>query len=142
MHRKKNTATVALGDSPLWYQDAVIYELHVRAFADGNADGIGDFKGLTGRLDYLSDLGVTTLWLLPFYPSPLRDEGYDIVDFTDVHPDYGTLADFDHFLAEAHRRGLRVICELVLNHTSDQHPWFQRARQAPPGSPECEFYVW
>ena len=142
MHREKNTATVALGDNPLWYKDAVIYELHVRAFADGNADGIGDFKGLTGRLDYLSDLGVTALWLLPFYPSPLRDDGYDIAGYTEIHPDYGTLKDFKLFMREAHRRGLRVITELVLNHTSDQHPWFQRSRRAAPGSKEREFYVW
>src|SRR4029079_13296880 len=112
---------------PLWYKDAVVYEVHVRAFQDGNGDGIGDFAGLLSRLDYLQDLGVTALWLLPFYPSPLRDDGYDTADYTDVHPDYGTLQDFKAFLKEAHRRGLRVITELVLNHTSDQHPWFQRA---------------
>src|SRR5262245_35177476 len=129
-------------DDPLWYRDAVIYELHVRAFADGGGDGIGDFRGLTAKLDYLQDLGVSALWLLPFYPSPLKDDGYDIADYTNVHPDYGTLADFDEFLNEAHRRGLRVVTELVLNHTSDQHPWFQRARRAPPGSPERDFYIW
>jgi maltose alpha-D-glucosyltransferase/alpha-amylase len=127
---------------PLWYKDAIIYELHVRAFADANGDGIGDFKGLTGRLDYLQDLGVTTLWLLPFYPSPLRDDGYDIADYTTVHPNYGTLDDFKEFLDQAHRRNLRVITELVINHTSDQHPWFQRARRAPPGSVERDFYIW
>jgi maltose alpha-D-glucosyltransferase/alpha-amylase len=127
---------------PQWYKDAVIYELHVRAFADSNADGIGDFPGLTEKLDYLQELGVTALWLLPFYPSPLRDDGYDIADYTDIHPDYGTLRDFRDFLREAHARGLRVITELVLNHTSDQHQWFQRARRARPGSPGRDFYVW
>jgi maltose alpha-D-glucosyltransferase/alpha-amylase len=126
----------------LWYKDAIIYELHVRAFFDSNADGVGDFRGLTEKLDYLQDLGVTALWLLPFFPSPLRDDGYDIADYTAVHPGYGTLADFRHFLREAHRRGLRVIIELVLNHTSDQHPWFQRARRAEPGSVWRNFYVW
>ena len=135
-------ATTPLSDNTLWYKDAVIYELHVRAFADGNADGIGDFNGLTGKLDYLSDLGVTALWLLPFYPSPLRDDGYDIASYTEIHPDYGTLRDFKLFLREAHRRGLRVITELVLNHTSDQHPWFKRARRAAPGSKDRDFYVW
>src|SRR5712691_2815391 len=127
---------------PIWYKDAIIYELHVRAFCDSNGDGIGDFRGLVDRLDYLQDLGVTAVWLLPFYPSPLRDDGYDIADYTTVHPSYGTLADFKLFLREAHRRGLRVITELVLNHTSDQHPWFQRARRAKPGTPERDFYVW
>jgi len=132
----------ALDDDPLWYKSAVIYELHVRAFSDGNADGIGDFKGLTEKLDYLSDLGVTVLWLLPFYPSPLKDDGYDIASYTEIHPDYGTLKDFKVFLSEAHQRGIRVITELVLNHTSDQHPWFQRARRAPAGSKERDYYVW
>lgn len=126
----------------LWYHDAVIYELHVRAFQDSDGDGIGDFNGLTQKLDYLADLGVTALWLLPFYPSPLRDDGYDISDFTSVHPSYGNLRDFRKFLKAAHARGLRVITELVVNHTSDQHPWFQRARRAPAGSPERDFYVW
>ena len=130
------------GGDPLWYKDAVIYEVHVRAFADSNGDGRGDFPGLTGKLDYLRDLGVTALWLLPFYPSPWRDDGYDISDYTGVHPAYGTAEDFKTFLDEAHRRGLRVITELVINHTSDQHPWFQRARLAPPGSPERDVYVW
>jgi maltose alpha-D-glucosyltransferase/alpha-amylase len=125
-----------------WYKDAVIYELHVRAFQDSNGDGIGDFRGLISRLDYLQDLGVTALWLLPFYPSPLRDDGYDISDYRHVHPSYGTLRDFRQLLREAHRRGLRVITELVLAHTSDQHPWFQRARRAPAGSPARDFYVW
>jgi maltose alpha-D-glucosyltransferase/alpha-amylase len=126
----------------LWYKDAVIYQLHVRAFADSDGDGVGDLAGLTGKLDYLHDLGVTALWLLPFYPSPLKDDGYDIADYTAVNPAYGTLADFKTFLREAHRRGLRVITELVINHTSDQHPWFQRARRARPGSVHRDFYVW
>jgi maltose alpha-D-glucosyltransferase/alpha-amylase len=129
-------------DDPLWYKDAVIYELHVRGFADSDGDGIGDFRGLTGKLDYLQDLGVTALWLLPFYPSPLKDDGYDIADYRTVHPSYGTLEDFKVFLREAHRRGLRVITELVINHTSDQHPWFQRARRARPGTAVRDFYVW
>ncbi|MGH9561868.1 MAG: alpha-amylase family glycosyl hydrolase, partial [Terracidiphilus sp.] len=128
--------------NPLWYKDAVIYELHVRAFADGNNDGIGDFAGLLTKLDYLQDLGVTCIWLLPFFPSPLRDDGYDISDYTGVHPNYGTLDDFRKFLDAAHARGMQVLIEFVINHTSDQHPWFQRARRAPPGSPEREFYVW
>ncbi len=127
---------------PLWYKDAVIYELHVKAFADGNNDGIGDFAGLISKLDYLQDLGVTCIWLLPFYPSPLRDDGYDIADYTDVHPSYGTLGDFKQFLDAAHKRGMQVLIELVVNHTSDQHRWFQRARHAPPGSPERDYYVW
>ncbi len=136
---KKKTV---FGDDPLWYQDAVIYELHVRAFYDSDGDGVGDFRGLTEKLDYLQDLGVTALWLLPFYPSPLKDDGYDISNYTAVNPSYGTLSDFRLFLREAHRRGLRVITELVLNHTSDQHPWFQRARRSPPGSKFRDFYVW
>ena len=127
---------------PLWYKDAVIYEVHVRAFADSNDDGIGDFQGLTSRLDYLSRLGVDTIWLLPFYPSPLRDDGYDIAEYYDVHPSYGTLDDFKEFLDAAHSRNMRVITELVINHTSDQHAWFQRARRAEAGTPEREFYVW
>ncbi len=131
-----------LTDDPQWYKDAVIYELHVRAFLDSDRDGIGDFQGLTTKLDYLQDLGVTALWVLPFYPSPLRDDGYDIADYGNVHPSYGDLRDFKRFLREAHRRGLRVITELVINHTSDQHPWFQRARRAPPGSAHRDFYVW
>ena len=127
---------------PLWYKDAIIYQLHVKAFYDGNNDGIGDFEGLTRKLDYLQDLGVTALWLLPFYPSPLRDDGYDIADYKDVHGAYGRMADLKNFVREAHRRKLRVITELVINHTSDQHPWFQRARSAPPGSRWRDFYVW
>jgi maltose alpha-D-glucosyltransferase/alpha-amylase len=131
-----------LSDDPLWYKDAVIYELHVRAFHDSVGDGCGDFRGLAQKLDYLQDLGVTAIWLLPFYPSPLRDDGYDIADYTSINTDYGSLADFQELLAAAHDRGIRVITELVLNHTSDQHPWFQRARLAPPGSSERDFYVW
>ncbi len=137
-----DTEAPLLSDDPQWYRDAIIYELHVRSFFDSNGDGIGDFQGLTKKLDYLEELGVTALWILPFYPSPLRDDGYDIADYRKVNPDYGTLEDFQTFLNEAHRRGLRVITELVINHTSDQHPWFQRARRAPAGSPEREFYVW
>ena len=125
-----------------WYKDAIIYEVHVRAFADGEDDGMGDFRGLTAKLDYLRDLGVNTIWLLPFFPSPWRDDGYDISDYTDVHPAYGTLRDFQTFLKQAHRRNIRVITEVVLNHTSDQHPWFQRARQSPAGSRWRDFYVW
>ncbi|MES1204700.1 MAG: maltose alpha-D-glucosyltransferase [Pseudomonadota bacterium] len=131
-----------LGKNPLWYKDAIIYELRVRSFYDSNGDGIGDFRGVAAKLDYLQDLGVTAIWLLPFYPSPLRDDGYDIAEYTDVHPDCGTLADFDFLLAQAHRRGIRVITELVLNHTSDRHAWFQRARRAAPGSEHRDFYVW
>jgi maltose alpha-D-glucosyltransferase / alpha-amylase len=127
---------------PLWYKDAIVYELPVRAFFDSNADGVGDLAGLTQKLDYLQDLGVTCLWLLPFFPSPLRDDGYDISDYLSIHPNYGSMEDFQAFLAEAHNRGLQVMIELVLNHTSDQHPWFQAARRAPPGSVERDYYVW
>lgn len=127
---------------PYWYKEAIIYELRVKSFADSNDDGVGDFRGLTRKLDYLQDLGVTAIWLLPFYPSPGRDDGYDIADYLDVDPEVGTLDDFKEFLAEAHHRDLRVITELVINHTSDAHPWFQRARVAPPGSVERDFYVW
>ncbi|HEU5282521.1 MAG TPA: maltose alpha-D-glucosyltransferase [Burkholderiales bacterium] len=127
---------------PLWFKDVVVYELHVRAFSDSNNDGIGDFAGLTQKLDYIQDLGVTAVWLLPFYPSPLRDDGYDIADYHQVHPDYGTLQDFRGFVREAHRRGIKVITELVINHTSDRHPWFQAARAAPPGSSKRDYYVW
>src|SRR6185295_8471665 len=125
-----------------WYKDAVIYELRVRSFYDSNGDGIGDLRGLLQKLDYLQDLGVTALWLLPLYPSPLRDDGYDIADYLSVHPTAGSLDDFRELLAAAHARGLKVITELVLNHTSDQHPWFERARRAAPGTPERDFYVW
>jgi maltose alpha-D-glucosyltransferase/alpha-amylase len=140
--RRRPAPVTQLADDPLWYKDAIIYELHVRAFFDSNGDGIGDFPGLTQKLDYLEDLGITAVWLLPFYPSPLRDDGYDIADYTNVHPSYGTLRDVKEFIREAHRRGIRVITELVLNHTSDQHPWFQRARRAAPGSVWRNFYVW
>jgi maltose alpha-D-glucosyltransferase/alpha-amylase len=129
-------------DEALWYKDAVIYELHIRAFSDANGDGIGDIDGLISKLDYLHDLGITAIWLLPFYPSPLRDGGYDISDYTEINPCYGGRKDFARLLREAHRRDIRVITELVLNHTSSEHPWFQRARRAPPGSPERDFYVW
>ncbi|HZU80921.1 MAG TPA: maltose alpha-D-glucosyltransferase, partial [Acidimicrobiales bacterium] len=133
---------VAGPDLAHWYKDAVIYELHVRAFMDSDGDGVGDFRGLVSQLDYLQELGVTALWLLPFYPSPLRDDGYDIADYRRVHPQYGTLRDFRTFLREAHRRGLRVITELVLAHTSDEHPWFQRARRSAPGSAARDYYMW
>lgn len=136
------TAAAAHDQDPLWYKDAVIYQLHVKSFFDANNDGIGDFKGLMSKLDYLADLGVNTLWLLPFYPSPRRDDGYDIAEYRDVSPDYGTMDDARDFIAAAHERGMRVITELVINHTSDQHPWFQRARNAPKGSPERDWYVW
>jgi len=127
---------------PLWYKDAVIYEVHVRAFYDSNGDGIGDFPGITQKLDYIQDLGVNTIWLLPFYPSPMKDDGYDIADYHNIHPQYGTRGDFVEFVEAAHRRGLKVITELVINHTSDQHPWFQAARQAPAGSAKRDYYVW
>ncbi len=131
-----------LEDDPQWYKEAILYEVHVRAFYDSDGDGIGDFPGLTQKLDYLEALGITGIWLLPFYPSPLRDDGYDIADYEGVHPNYGTLADFRAFLREAHRRGIRVITELVVNHTSDQHAWFQKARRAGAGSAARDFYVW
>jgi len=127
---------------PLWYKDVVIYQLHIKAFFDSNNDGIGDFKGLAQKLDYIQDLGVNAVWLLPFYPSPLKDDGYDVSDYHNVHPQYGTRADFRAFVREAHRRGLKVITELVVNHTSDAHPWFQAARRAPPGSRKRNWYVW
>ena len=132
----------ASASDPQWYKDAIIYELHVKAFADGNNDGIGDFEGLLGKLPYLQKLGVTCIWLLPFFPSPGRDDGYDIADYLSVNPAYGTVDDFKRFLAEAHALGMQVLIELVINHTSDQHPWFQAARNAPKGSPEREMYVW
>ncbi|MEC4984535.1 MAG: maltose alpha-D-glucosyltransferase [Oscillatoria sp. PMC 1068.18] len=131
-----------LKDDPLWFKDAIIYEAPVRAFYDSNGDGIGDFRGLTEKLDYLKDLGVTAVWVLPFFPSPLRDDGYDIADYKSVNPIFGSLEDFQELLDAAHDRGLRVIIELIVNHTSDQHPWFQRARRAPKGSKERDFYVW
>lgn len=129
-------------DQPLWYKDAIVYQMHVKTFYDSKGDGVGDFQGLTQKLDYLKNLGITAIWLLPFYPSPLKDDGYDIADYYDVHPQYGTLKDFKTFLKEAHDRGLRVITELVINHTSDQHPWFERARKAKEGSNHRNYYVW
>src|SRR5437588_2991559 len=131
-----------LEDDPTWYKDAVIYELHVRAFYDSNDDGIGDFAGLTQKLDYLQDLGVTALSLLPFYPSPQRDDGYDIADYRSINPDFGSMKDFRRFMQEAKRRNLRVLSELVINHTSDQHPWFKRARRSRPNSDARNWYVW
>ncbi len=131
-----------IDDKLHWYKDAIIYELHIKAFCDGNGDGIGDFGGLMTKLDYLQDLGVTAIWVLPFYPSPLKDDGYDISDYYNINPRYGNIEEFKIFMQEAHKRNLKVITELVINHTSDQHPWFQRARTAPKGSPERDFYVW
>ena len=139
--RPDGAAPQLLRDDPHWYKDAIVYQLHVKAFHDSTDDGMGDFAGLTERLDYIADLGVTAVWLLPFYPSPLKDDGYDIADYTRVHPDYGTLRDFRTFVREAHRRGLRVITELVINHTSDQHPWFVEARSSRK-SPRRDWYVW
>ena len=136
------TPEIDTSDDPQWYRDAVVYQLNVKAFFDTNNDGIGDFKGVTAKLDYVKELGVNTIWLMPFYPSPLRDDGYDISEYEDVNPQYGTIDDFKEMLDAAHERGLRVITELVINHTSDQHPWFKAARKAPPGSPERNFYVW
>ena len=132
----------ATPEDPLWYKDAIIYQLHLKSFFDSDNDGIGDFQGLIEKLDYIAELGVTAIWMLPFYPSPRRDDGYDIADYRGVHADYGTLADVRRFIEAAHARNIRVITELVINHTSDQHPWFQRARSAPAGSPERDFYVW
>src|SRR6266550_2529298 len=127
---------------PLWYKDAIIYQTHVKSFRDENADGYGDFRGLTERLDYIQQLGATCVWLLPFYPSPLRDDGYDISSYESINSTYGSIDDFQHFLDAAHARDLKVITELVINHTSDQHPWFQRARRAPKDSRERNWYVW
>jgi maltose alpha-D-glucosyltransferase / alpha-amylase len=136
---QRNNFNAGPDPDALWYKDAIIYEVHVRAFCDSEDDGIGDFRGLTRKLDYLKDLGVNTIWLLPFFPSPWRDDGYDISDYTDVHPAYGTHSDFQTFLKQAHRRGLRVITEVVLNHTSDQHPWFQRSWHDPTRQPLARF---
>ena len=141
MKREKMPAEPLSAD-PEWYKDAIIYQTHVKAFFDSNADGYGDFVGLTSQLDYVQTLGVNTIWLLPFYPSPLKDDGYDIASYEEIHETYGLIEHFKIFLREAHDRGIRVITELVINHTSDQHPWFQRARAAPKGSPEREWYVW
>ena len=127
---------------PVWFKDAIIYQIHLKSFFDANNDGVGDFQGLIEKLDYIAELGVTAIWMLPFYPSPRRDDGYDIADYTSVHTDYGTMDDVKRLIAAAHARGLKVITELVINHTSDQHPWFQAARHAAPGSPEREIYVW
>ena len=138
----RRAARSPLSDDPLWYKDAIIYQVHVKSFFDANNDGVGDFAGLIAKLDYIAELGVNTIWLLPFYPSPRRDDGYDIADYRNVHPDYGTLADARRFIQGAHARGMRVITELVINHTSDQHPWFQRARRAKPGSNHRNYYVW
>ena len=125
-----------------WHKDAVIYQLHVKSFFDANRDGFGDFAGLTRKLDYLASLGVNAIWLLPFYPPPRRDDGYDVLDYESISPEFGTLDDFRRLVDAAHARKMHVITELVLNHTSDQHPWFQRARDAPAGAPERGFYVW
>src|SRR3954449_8783225 len=139
---KKSSVRPSRSHPQAWYRDAVIYQLHVRAFFDSNGDGVGDFRGLAQKVDYIKDLGANAIWLLPFYQSPLRDDGYDISDYKAINPAYGTLDDFRHFVEAAHARDIRVVTELVVNHTSDQHPWFQRARRAPPGSPERDFYVW
>ncbi|GAC1516838.1 MAG: hypothetical protein NVS1B4_14410 [Gemmatimonadaceae bacterium] len=141
MHGTAAPTREAASDA-LWYKDALIYQVHIKSFRDANRDGFGDFTGLIEKLDYVQSLGVTCIWLLPFYPSPLRDDGYDIAEYEGINPTYGTLDDFKRFLHEAHRRGLKVVTELVINHTSDQHAWFQRARRAPKGSPERDFYVW
>jgi len=135
-------ATQEEAAAALWFKDAIIYQLHVRAFFDSNGDGVGDFRGLSSRLDYIQDLGVTAIWLLPFFPSPLKDDGYDIANYRDVNPLYGTLYDFQLVLEEAHRRDLKVVTELVMNHTSDQHAWFQRSRHAASGMPWRDWYVW
>ena len=141
MAQKRKVKPIAGGD-PLWYKDAIFYQMRIASFADSDGDGIGDFRGAIEKLDYLQDLGVNVVWMLPFYPSPGRDDGYDIADYMSVRPELGTLDDFQEFMHQAHQRNLRVMTELVINHTSDQHAWFQRARKAPKGSPERDFYVW
>jgi maltose alpha-D-glucosyltransferase/alpha-amylase len=140
--RPASDASAGPAPDPLWYKDAVIYQLHIKSFRDANGDGYGDFKGLIEKLDYVQQLGANAIWLLPFYPSPLKDDGYDIASYESINPTYGSIEDFKDFMAAAHARGIRVITELVINHTSDQHPWFQRARRAPKGSPERNWYVW
>lgn len=142
MDMMQSAQTQQTDQNLLWYKDSIIYQLHVKSFYDSNGDGIGDFAGLTEKIDHIASLGATAIWLLPFFPSPRRDDGYDIADYANVSPDYGTMEDFRAFVDATHARGIRVIIELVINHTSDQHPWFQRARNAPPGSPERDFYVW
>ncbi|MDB5378912.1 MAG: alpha-amylase, partial [Rubritepida sp.] len=137
-----HTKTPKAGQDPLWYKDAVIYQLHIKSFFDSNNDGVGDIPGLLQKLDYIAELGVDTIWMLPFYPSPRRDDGYDIAEYKTVHPEYGTMADVRRLIAAAHERGIRIITELVINHTSDQHPWFLRARLAKKGSVHRDFYVW
>lgn len=141
-HLRIAKRTVSSENRTFWYKDAIIYQTHVRSYQDSDGDGVGDFPGLKSRLDYIADLGISAIWLLPFYPSPLRDDGYDISDYRSVNPAYGTLDDFRDFVEAAHARGIRVLTELVVNHTSNQHAWFQRARRAPKGSPEHDFYVW
>jgi maltose alpha-D-glucosyltransferase/alpha-amylase len=140
--QEPTSSTGSSNDDPLWFKDAVIYQVNVKSFFDSNDDGIGDLVGLTTKLEYIRDLGVNTIWLMAFYPSPLKDDGYDIADYKSIHPQFGTLEDFQNMLAKAHKLGLKVMTELVINHTSDQHPWFQAARRAPAGSPERNFYVW
>ncbi len=135
-------AIIKNNNDPLWYKDGIMYQVHIKSFRDSNNDGIGDIKGLTEKLNYIHSLGINMLWVLPFYPSPMKDDGYDISDYFNINPDYGTLEDFKEFLEEAHKRKIRVITELVMNHTSDQHTWFKRARKSPHGSPERNFYVW
>jgi len=142
MNAPQARIVAASGHDPLWYKDAIIYQLHVKSFFDANNDGVGDFAGLMAKLDYIAELGVNTIWLLPFYPSPRLDDGYDISDYRAIHPEYGTMNDVRRFIAAAHARGIRIISELVINHSSDQHPWFQRARRAKPGSAARDFYVW
>jgi maltose alpha-D-glucosyltransferase / alpha-amylase len=139
---KLKPSTISPDENPLWYKDGVIYQVHIKAFKDSNNDGIGDIGGLIQKLDYIQSLGINIIWLLPFYPSPLKDDGYDIADYMNINPDYGTLDDFRKLLKEAHKRGLKVITELVLNHTSEQHELFQKARKSPAGSPQRDFYVW
>src|SRR3974377_1145431 len=140
--RSDIAVAIQTADDALWFKDAVIYQLHVKAFRDSNGAGVGDFAGLTERLHYLGDLGITTLWLLPFYPSPGRDDGYDISDYGDINQQFGTMKDFRRFMHEAKRLGLRVLTELVINHTSDQHDWFKRAKRSPTGSRARNWDVW